>query len=619
MKNSKFKRLLNEYIDGTINDNDKCVFEEYLIKNPDRKKEVEDTRNIVKNLNALPINIEPEEDLWHGIEKEITKNKVEFKQVSDDYYTFEITSTHSQKETKRHSFPTKYVMTGLVAALILISLIIYLPNYLKIENSTTSINDSGNFWVVSNLKGSPKIHDKEIKIIDTLKIGEWLITNDSSKALLSVAYMGEIILEPGTKLKIVKSDSNEHRILLDYGTINANINAKPRSFIVDTKSSEAVDLGCEYTFSVDHKGNGLLFVKSGMVELKSSGKNSLVSAGNFCITKAGLGPGTPYSKHSSSEFRKALLDLDFRGVNDKTLKDLLKNAKKTDVMTLIQILPNVKENNKAKVFTKLASFIPPTRKFYVDSIPELDMKDLNEWIEKLNNDVNVELREDLKGLNEEINKMVREKIIINFDNEFFKKEFQKELQEELKEAQKELEKVQIEFEFDKKELKEELRKAQEEINNANIEIELENEFIQKEIEKAMEELKNIEIEIDAEEIQKEINDAMEELKYQDIDQEELKRELEEARKEIEKANEELEKLNQEELEKEMKKVKEELKKANDVIEKELEKMQEELKEEKKKEEEERNKEIEEEEERNKEMEEEKERNKEMEEEKDLEE
>jgi len=35
-----------------------------------------------------------------------------------------------------------------------------------------------------------------------------------------------------------------------------------------------------------------------MVELKSSGRNSLVSAGNFCITKEGLGPGTPYSKYS---------------------------------------------------------------------------------------------------------------------------------------------------------------------------------------------------------------------------------------------------------------------------------------------------------------------------------
>ena len=443
-----------------------------------------------------------------------------------------------------------------------------MPNYLKIDNSTTSINDSGNFWVVSSLKGTPKIHDKKIKIIDTLKIGEWLITDDSSKALLSVAHIGNIILEPGTKLKVIKSDSSEHRILLDYGTINANINAKPRSFIVDTKSAEAVDLGCEYTFSVDYKGNGMLFVKSGMVELKSSGRNSLVSAGNFCITKAGFGPGTPYSKYSSSKFRKSLLELDFKEVNDKALKDMLKNSKKTDVMTLVQILPKVKEKNKAMVLAKLTSFIPPERKIYADSIPKLDMTDLNDWIEKLNKKINIELQDDLKNLNEEINKMINEKIIINFDNEFFTKEFQKELHEELKEAQKELEGTQFELEFDQKELKEELRKAREEIEKVNIEIELENEQIQKEIEKAMEELKNIEIEIDAEEIQREINDAMKELKDLDIDQEELKLELEEARKEIEKANEE--------LKKEMDKLKEELKKNDEEIKKEQEKHQEEF-------------------------------------------
>ncbi|MFC2092256.1 hypothetical protein ACFLSV_00010 [Bacteroidota bacterium] len=576
MKNSKFNRLLNEYTDGSINDKSKSAFEEYLIKNPDRKKEFEDAKNIVNNLNSLPKFIEPKEDLWNGIEKEITKNKIEFKQVSEDYYTFEKISMHSEKETQSHSFAIKYIITGLVAALILITLIIYLPNYLKIENSTTSINDSGNLWVVSNLKGSPKIHDKKINIIDTLKIGEWLITDDSSKALLSVAYIGDIILDPGTKLKIIKSDSNEHRILLDHGTINANINTKPRSFIVDTKSAEAVDLGCEYTFSVDRKGNGLLFVKSGMVELKSAGRNSLVSAGNFCITKAGFGPGTPYSKYSSSKFRKSLLDLDFKGVNDKALKDMLKNAKKTDVMTLLQMLPKVKEKNKAMVLVKLSSFIPPARKIYADSIPKLDMKDLNDWIEKLNDNINIELQENLKNLNEEINKIVHEKIIINFDSEFFTKEFQKELQDELKEAQRELEEVQIELEFDQEELKEELRKAHEEIENANIEIELENELIQKEIDKAMEELKNIEIEIDVEEIQKEINDAMEELKDLDIDQEELKRELEEARKEIEKANEELEKLNKEELKKEMEKLKEELKNNDEEIKKEQEKHQEEF-------------------------------------------
>ena len=67
MKSSKFNRLLNEYIDGTIKENDKTAFEEYLIKNPDRKKAFEDAKNIVNNLNSLPKFIEPKEDLWQSI------------------------------------------------------------------------------------------------------------------------------------------------------------------------------------------------------------------------------------------------------------------------------------------------------------------------------------------------------------------------------------------------------------------------------------------------------------------------------------------------------------------------------------------------------------------------
>jgi hypothetical protein len=490
-------------------------------------------------------------------------------------------------------------LSGLVAALILIAVIVYLPYYLNIENTTTTIDATGNHWLVSNLVGSPKIQDKEIIKIDSIKIGEWLITDDSSKALLLVANIGEIIVNPSTKLKILKSDSSEHRIMLDYGTINANINAEPRSFVVNTKSVEAIDLGCAYTLSVDHKGNGLLYVKSGMVELESKEGGSLVSAGNFCITKEGLGPGTPYSKDSSPEFRKALLDFDFNNLNDKSLQSILKNAKSSDVMTLLQVLPKVKDKNRATVFTKITTFVPPPRKIYTDSIPQLDMEDLNKWIEMLNEEINVDLKEDLKNLNEEIYKMVQEKIIIKLDNEIFKKEFQEELQKEMEEVQKELEEVQIEIEINNEELQEELKRVQEELQKTNIEIELDKELLKMELEKAMEDINNmdIDIEIDKDELNRELEKAMEDIDNMDIDieidKDELNRELKKAREEIEKANNELEKFSREELDKEMENVRKELKKANEVIEKELEKIQEELKEEMKKEEHERIKKIEE--------------------------
>ena len=587
MKNSEFDRLLNDYIDDTISDRDKKVFEVYISKNPKRRIEFEETKNLVEQLNSLPKNIEPDSDIWQTVERKINENKVEFKQVADNYYSFDKTppkATQGKDNSKGGPFPARYWMTGLMAAMILVALIIFIPRILNLDKETATINDAGNYWMVSSLEGSPKVQENNIAKIDTLKIGEWLITDDSSRALLTVANIGEVIVEPGTKLKIVKSDSSEHRIMLDYGTINANINAEPRLFVVDTKSVKAVDLGCDYTLSVDRNGNGLLYVKSGMVELESKNRKSLVAAGSFCVTKEGIGPGTPYSKNSSTEFRKALLDLDFKGDSNDAVINVLRNAKRTDVISLLQILPRVKENNKARVVAKISRYVPAPNKIYADSVPQLDMKDLNEWIEKLNKEINAELKEELKNLNTELDKIIREEIIIEFDNEVFTKEFQEELQKEMKEVEKELEEARIEIKINNEELQEELKRVQKEIEEMNIEIKLDNELIQKEIEKTMEEIKdmNIKIELDNELIQKEIEKAMDEIKDMDIeiDQEELQRELEKAQEEIEKANEELRKLNQEEIqeeiEEEREKIKEELERVNEELKEEMEKQKEEL-------------------------------------------
>ena len=596
MKNSKFNILLNDYISGTITDTDKSIFIDHINKNPDRKREFEETKQLVEQLNILPKNIAPDSDLWDNIENNINENKVEFKQVADNYYSFDKTppiTTQGRDDSKSSSFPAQYWITALIAATVLVALITFISRILNLDKQTATINDVGNFWMVSSLEGSPKVQEKDIIKIDTLRIGEWLITDDSSRALLSVANIGEIIVDPGSKLKIVKSDSGEHRIMLDYGTINANINAEPRLFVVDTKSVEAVDLGCSYTLTSDQNGNGLLYVKSGMVALESKNRKSLVAAGSFCITKEGIGPGTPYSKNSSLGFRKALSDLDFKGVTDEVLVNVLLNAKRDDVISLLQILPRVNEKNKAMVLAKIAKYVPAPRKIYADSIPQLNTKDLNEWIDKLNKEINIELKEELKNLNKEIDKMIREDIIIEFDNEVFTKEFQEELKKEMKEVEIELEEARIEIEINNEELQEELKRVQKEIEEMNLEIEIDREELNRELEKAREEIEksideikdmNFEIELDNELIRKEIEKAMEEIEDMDleieIDKEELNRELEKAREEIERANEELKNLNQEEIQeeidKEMEKIKEELDRVNEELEQELEEQQEEL-------------------------------------------
>ena len=137
-------------------------------------------------------------------------------------------------------------------------------------------------------------------------MGGALETDSSSRALIEVADIGQVEVEPNTLMRLVETSEDEHRLALDRGSIEAKIVAPPRIFFVDTPSAVAVDLGCAYSLDVDEAGNGLLHVTSGWVELVRDGRNSYVPIGTMCLLRAGVGPGTPYFNDASDAFRQAL-------------------------------------------------------------------------------------------------------------------------------------------------------------------------------------------------------------------------------------------------------------------------------------------------------------------------
>ncbi|HEY4089756.1 MAG TPA: FecR domain-containing protein, partial [Bryobacteraceae bacterium] len=93
---------------------------------------------------------------------------------------------------------------------------------------------------------------------EAVRAGDWLQTDASSTAEVRVGTIGTVEVSPQTRLRIVTTRPDEHRISLEHGQIKATITAPPKLFFVDTKSATAVDLGCQYTMKVDDYGNGLL-------------------------------------------------------------------------------------------------------------------------------------------------------------------------------------------------------------------------------------------------------------------------------------------------------------------------------------------------------------------------
>src|SRR5262245_45747119 len=214
-------------------------------------------------------------------------------------------------------------------------------------------------WQVASLEGTPLVGSAPLQGAGQLAVGQWLQTDASSRARIDVGRIGEVDVEPNTRIGLVKARVSEHRLSLERGEMSARIWAPPKLFFVDTPSAVAVDLGCAYTLKVDDAGIGRLVVTFGWVAFVRDGRESIVPAGAECITRPGLGPGTPYYTDASDALRGALESLDFGKGGSADVQVILSESRKKDAVTLWHLLPRVSQVDRGAVYDKLASFVPP--------------------------------------------------------------------------------------------------------------------------------------------------------------------------------------------------------------------------------------------------------------------
>lgn len=245
---------------------------------------------------------------------------------------------------------------------------------------------NGPSWSVATLNGQPTIGSSTIVKEGKLGVGQWLETDHNSRAEISVASIGQVQVDPNTRVRLVQTQPTEHRLELARGKMSARIWAPPRLFFVDTPSAVAADLGCAYTLEVDDSGGSLLHVTSGWVALQLKDRESMVPAGAACQTRPGIGPGTPYFEDASAEFRNALSELDFG--NDAAsratrLNILLNQARRKDTLTLWHLLSRVNADERVRVYEKMASLSPPPSGVTRDGILKMDPAMLNKWKEDM--------------------------------------------------------------------------------------------------------------------------------------------------------------------------------------------------------------------------------------------
>src|ERR1017187_480442 len=216
-----------------------------------------------------------------------------------------------------------------------------------------------------------------------LAVGQTLETGAGGHATMNVGSIGIIEVEANSRLRLERARGNEQRMSLDHGLIHAFIWAPPRSFVVDTPSAVATDLGCFYTLEVGKDGSGLVSVLGGWVSFEHAGREAFIPAGAACRSHPDRGLGTPYREQSSPAFRQALQDFDFTGGGDRALAIVLAEATKDDAFTLWHLLTRCEPAQEPRVYGALAALVPPPAGVTREGILRGDRHMLDRWWDRL--------------------------------------------------------------------------------------------------------------------------------------------------------------------------------------------------------------------------------------------
>ena len=246
-------------------------------------------------------------------------------------------------------------------------------------------------WDVATLAGTPQVGSQILSgnhATSKLQVGQTLVTNSDSRASISDKDLGEIKVDPNSRVRLLETGERRKRIQLEVGTIHAAIWAPAGQFVVDTPSAVAVDLGCAYTLQVAPDGSGTIRTTLGWVGFRLNGRDSFIPAGAMCSTRPGSGPGIPYFEDATPAFREAIARFDSSPKNSQdrgdALAEILSQARARDALSLWHLLSRTEGAARERVYDCLASLVAPPSGVAREGILSLDRQMLDLYWNTLN-------------------------------------------------------------------------------------------------------------------------------------------------------------------------------------------------------------------------------------------
>jgi hypothetical protein len=271
----------------------------------------------------------------------------------------------------------RFLAPALAAAAAIVMMVGATWSTVRVAPTTSTVS-----YAVAAIEGRPRIGSSALAGSGRLSVGQTLVTDAVSRARVEIGTIGEVTVDPDSRVRLVSTRDGHHRLALATGTLRAVITAPPGQFVVDTPSATAIDLGCAYTLHVDEDGSGLLNVTAGWVSLQLAARESFVPAGASARIDSTRGPGTPRYDDEDREYQEAIDTFDFDedpGRRASALRALLAHTHSGDAVTLWHLLSRVGESDRAAVADALADQVAMPAGVTRDQILRLDPDALEAW------------------------------------------------------------------------------------------------------------------------------------------------------------------------------------------------------------------------------------------------
>ncbi len=379
MKCSEVKYYINDFADGLLPDEMRDDIHAHILVCESCRNEYEDIQSIKSEAAKLQNEISPTRELWEGISRRIKSEKSFVKKETRIFKLQESEQNQKRNDLLTLRFKSRTHRKTIYAAAFAFLLMITVSITLLTLSNPTPVS----YMQVENIQGSFSIGDERYSDAGLIKVGDYLETGSDSKAKIRVGTIGEVEVDPQSRIKLVETKPDEHRLALDKGKIHATIWAPPRLFFVETPSATAVDLGCLYTLEVDENGSTFLYVTSGWVALENNGQEAIIPTGAMCETHKSSGTGTPYFKDADKKFINTLKLFDAGNRDVEIINALIETSSKDDMLSLWHIIPKVDEKSRSDIFSLMKKQIDIPDSITKEKIISADKNTLDELWEVL--------------------------------------------------------------------------------------------------------------------------------------------------------------------------------------------------------------------------------------------